>query len=111
MVVRGVSPGDQVSIRLTVDAGARMELQGWAVQVDPMKPTLKGPGTNRSKPRYDEQLSILLQFCFQIQLVPLHQGGSLSLQGAALTWRRTELDDTQTASMVGRCRLTLSNPG
>ena len=54
VVVRGVSPGDHVSIRLTVDAGARMELQG----------------------------------------------GSLSLQGAALTWQRTELDGTQTASMA-----------
>ena len=31
--------------------------QGEAVQVGPIKPTLKAPGTKRSKPEYDEPLS------------------------------------------------------
>jgi hypothetical protein len=39
-----------------------------------MKPTLKAPRIKRLKLKYDKLLSILLQFCFRIQLVPLHQG-------------------------------------
>ena len=46
------------------------------MQVDPLKLTLKAPGTERLKLKYDELLSILLQFCFQLQLVPLHRGDS-----------------------------------
>jgi TPR repeat protein len=30
---------------------------GKAVQVDPIKPTLKAPGTKRLKPKYDQPLS------------------------------------------------------
>jgi hypothetical protein len=30
---------------------------GWAVQVDPIKPTLKAPGTDRLKLNYEELLS------------------------------------------------------
>jgi len=44
---------------------------GRAVQVDPIKPMLKAPGTKRLKPKNDQPLSILLQFCFQFQLAPL----------------------------------------
>ena len=51
---------------------------GRAVQVDPIKPTLKAPGLKRFKLKYDKSLSILLQFCFQIQLAPLHHGIDLS---------------------------------
>jgi hypothetical protein len=40
-----------------------------------MKPTLKAPGTKRLKLKYDELLSVLLEFCFHIQLAPLHDGG------------------------------------
>jgi len=49
-------------------------LQGEAMQVDPMKPTLKAPGTKRLKLKYDKLLSILLQFCFQFKLAPLQRG-------------------------------------
>jgi hypothetical protein len=45
-----------------------------AVQVDPINPALKAPGINHLKLKYDELLSILLQFYFQIQLAPLHHG-------------------------------------
>jgi len=49
-------------------------LRGRAVQVAPIKPTLKAPGTKRLKLNYDKLLSILLQFCFQFQLAPLLRG-------------------------------------
>jgi len=42
----------------------RYEL-GRAVQVDPIKPTLKAPGTKRLKLKYDEQLS---NFAFNFNL-------------------------------------------
>jgi len=45
--------------------------QGKPVQVDPMKPKLKPPGTERLKAKCDVLLSIS---GFQIQLAPLHQG-------------------------------------
>ena len=35
---------------------------------------MKAPGTKRLKLNYDEQLPILLQLCFHIQLAPLHLG-------------------------------------
>jgi hypothetical protein len=47
---------------------------GEAVQVEPIKPTLKAPGTQRLKLKYDDMLSILLEFCSQIQLAPLQLG-------------------------------------
>jgi hypothetical protein len=45
-----------------------------AVQIDTIKPTLKVPGTKRLKQKYDKLLSVLLQFCYQFQLAPLHHG-------------------------------------
>jgi len=44
------------------------------VHVDPIKPTLKAPGTQRLKLKHDKLLSNLLQFWFQNQLAALHQG-------------------------------------
>ena len=43
----------------TVDAN------GWAVQVDPIKPTLKAPGTKLLKLKYGKQLS---DFVFKFKL-------------------------------------------
>jgi hypothetical protein len=46
------------------------------VQLHPIKPTLKAPGTVRSKLKYDKQLSsFVFKLRFQIQLAPLHRGG------------------------------------
>jgi len=45
---------------------------GRAVQVDPIEPKLKAPGTQRLNLKCGKLPSILLQFCFQIQLAPLH---------------------------------------
>jgi len=72
--------------------------QGEAVQVEPMKPMLKAPGTKRLKLKYDILLS---SFAFNFNLR-----------------RYTKLDDFDNAcsayekaiDMAGRCRLTLSNP-
>jgi len=56
-------------------AGAAADIRlGRVVQDDPIKPTLKAPGTKHSKLKHDHLLSILLQFRFQIQLAPLHYG-------------------------------------
>ena len=48
--------------------------RGRAVQVEPIKLTLEAPGIKRLKLKFDPLLSILLQFCFQIQLAPLQRG-------------------------------------
>ena len=46
------------------------------MQVDPIKHTLKPPGTKRLNVNYDKLLSILLQICFQFHLAPLRQGAA-----------------------------------
>ena len=55
--------------------------QGRAVQVDPINPTLNAPRNKRRNYNYDKLLSILLQYCFQIQLAPLYQGTTRALAG------------------------------
>ena len=62
---------------------------GGAVQVDPIKPMLKVPGTKRLKLKYDILPAILLQFCFQFQLAPLHPGGGAARWSlcSVLKWR------------------------
>jgi hypothetical protein len=52
------------------------DCRGEAVQVDPIKPTLKAPGMDRLKLNYDK---LLLKNCFQVQLAPLHRGDSDAL--------------------------------
>jgi hypothetical protein len=80
------------------DDGGRY-VHGKAVQVDPIKPTLKAPGTKRLKLDYDEPLS---EFAFKFNLrryntvVHVHPSLGLAAGGVPLT--------------VGRCKLTLSNP-
>jgi len=66
-------------------------VHGKAVQVEPMKPTLKPPGTNRLKLKYDELLSI---FAFNFNLARYSTGAGLE----------------QLLRQVGWCRLTVSNP-
>jgi len=49
--------------------------RGKAVQVDPIKPTLKLPRTKRLKLLYVNMLSSFgFKLCFQFQLAPLHRG-------------------------------------
>jgi hypothetical protein len=59
------------------------------VRVDPMNPTLKAPGIKVSKLKYDKPLS---RFAFKSN------------------FRRYILDHVSFGNMVGRCRLTLSDP-
>jgi hypothetical protein len=68
--------------------------QGWAVQVDPIKATLKAPGTKRLKLKSDELLS---SFAFNFNMRRYSKGGPY-------------LAKMRISFVVGWCRLTLSNP-
>ena len=87
-----------------------MEGQDRAVQVDPIKPTLKAPGTKRLKLKYDEVLS---NFAFRFHLRRYTTDGVLV---HAFFMHGTGADAAVVAELkaltrvVGRCRLTLSNP-
>ena len=48
--------------------------RGRAVQVEPIKPTLKSPGTKLLKLQSDGLNSSAFKFSFQTQLAPLHRG-------------------------------------
>jgi len=85
-----------------------------AVQVDPIKPTLKAPGTKRLKLKHDEPLS---NFAFKFNLRrytkettwgPLEE---VIAVGFAYTFKIYARDRFGTLiTTVGRCRLNLSNP-
>ena len=111
--------------RYILGGSKQPHLHGRAVQLDPMKPTVKAPGTKRLRLKYDRLLSILPQICFQIQLAPLHHGG-LGVPGsrvasptpAARRRPATRADMplpsqglSPATSLVGRCRLTQADPG
>jgi len=80
-----------------------------------MNPTSKAPGTKRLILKYDEQLSILLKFCFQFKL--RRYIGARSCPPIR-TYTAEGLESQLAAAAeafcgpggVGRCRLTLSNP-
>jgi len=59
-----------------------LHIPGRAVQVDPIKSTLKAPGTKRSKPNYDEPPS---KFAFKFNLRRYTRGRACRL---ASCWRR-----------------------
>jgi hypothetical protein len=80
----------------SVDATAR---QGGAEQVDSIKPTLKAPGTQRSKLKYGKLLSSFA-INFNLHRYIKDRGMYLSNHGI---WRIRD-------RKVGRCRLALSNP-
>ena len=64
------------------------------MQINPSKPKLKPPEPKRLKPNYDEPLS---NFAFKFNMRRHIKGGALGLAVGP--------------SKVGRCKLTLSNPG
>ena len=91
-----------------------MDYLGRAVQVDPIKFTLKPPGLNRLKLKHGKPLSSLI-ICFQIQLAPLHLGVTVALSKNALGFA-CDIDILIlgwpivfqiTFYLVWRCRLTL----
>jgi len=81
-------------------ARVRRRAPGRAVQVDPIKPTLRAPGTQHLKPKCDKLLS---NSAFEFNLRRYNQ--VKTLEEARVTAEQ-EREDAE----VGRCRLTLSNP-
>jgi len=75
---------------------AGVAVPGWAVQVDPTKPTLKPLRSKRLKPEHEILLSNFA-FNFKLRRYNLEMAGERSV--ACFEMRE-----------VGRCRLTLSNP-
>ena len=75
---------------------------GRAGQVYPIKPTLKAPGTERLKLKYEEQLSNFgFKFKFRRYSMATEHPSNVAI---ALSQEKITLNE------VGRCRLTLSNP-
>jgi len=104
---RGASNTALVTINTGVPISIRVVALGKPVQVEPMKPKLKQPGSKRLTLKYDNLLSILLKFCFQCQLVPLHLG--LASAGSTAQYANV-YQVTVVRYTVGRCSLTPSNP-
>jgi hypothetical protein len=71
------------------------------VQVAPIKPTFKTPGTNCSKLEYDEPLS---SFAFNFDLRPYTRAMSLLHNHCYITI------DGEKSIKVGRCGLMVSRP-
>jgi len=70
--------------------------RGRAVQVDPVKPTVKAPGTKRLQVEYDELLSSLaFKFKWRRYNAAARFGGKL---------------DVFVSNVVRRCKLNRSNP-
>ena len=69
------------------------------MQADPIKPTLKAPGTKRLKLQHDELLS---NFAFKINLRRYNV--------ADIAADAVSVAPAGRSVLVGRCRLTLSNP-
>ena len=74
------------------------------VQVDPIKPTVKAPGTNLLTLKYDERLSnVAFKFNFRpYNLAPM-SGRLVGVHG----WSVAEVCALLEELMVGRCSLTL----
>ena len=70
------------------------------MQFDPIKPTLKPPGTKRLKLKYDESL---FDFAFEFNL-------RRYIKDLQDLFGRARPAGRGAAGAVGRCRLTLSNP-
>jgi len=84
-------------------------VRGRAVQVDPLKPKLKPSGTNRLKLKCGLKCDTLLStsaFNFNLRRYSVVTQNVDGMHQAAGSVPVHELHGT----MVGRCRLTLSNP-
>jgi hypothetical protein len=68
---RAVRGGGAGCVRAAAGGGGG---RGRAVQVDPVKPTLKAPGTEHLKLKHDKRLSI---FAFKFNLRRYNAGGAL----------------------------------
>ena len=78
------------------------------MQVDPIKPTWKPTGTKRLKLQYDELLS---NFAFKFNLRRYTAAAAADMTAAVAAKHALNVRDIARAlAVVGRCRLTLSNP-
>jgi len=122
-----------VQVRRGELRGRRGVLRGRAVQVDPIKPTLKAPGTKRLKVQYDEPL---LTFAINFSLRRYNVEDDVSHIVGEAGGKARYISSTEivcvapifgpasqaaqyppgadaiagTVGKVGRCRLTLRNP-
>jgi hypothetical protein len=80
---------------------------GKAVQVDPMKPTLKAPETKPLNLQYDEPLSI---FAFNFNLRRYSQVSASALANST-SMMKPKCAESDSRHKVERRRLTLPNPG
>ena len=76
------------------------------MQVDPIKSTLKAPGTNPLTLKYDEPLST---FAFNSSL-RRYTVATHAESDAVAAAAHADGDSTQPTAEVWRCRFTLSNP-
>ena len=99
---------------LLLGAPKQRRALGKAVQADPVKPTLKAPGIELSKLKYDESLTTfafkfnLRRYKWDKYIVP--QSLKPGLNFIAHHWGRYGMLEMRRRLKVGRCRLTLSNP-
>ena len=78
------------------------------MQRAPIKPTLKPPGTKLLKPEYDEPLSNFA-FSFNLRRYTAVSGADATDAAALAPSFLSNMGHVH-HHMVGRCRLTLSNP-
>jgi hypothetical protein len=97
-----LAPCTQAADAERADGGVRQQHrvhQGRPVQVDPIKPTLKAPGTKRLKLEFDELLSDS-GFEFKLRRYTKVAGQSVD----------PLIFSTSRFALVRRCRLSVSNP-
>jgi hypothetical protein len=71
-----------------------------AVQVDPIKPTLKPPGIKLSKLKYDRPLSYFAFFKFNLRRYTVGDAGNLTLGSAAVDDVRVYVGSALSAGQV-----------
>ena len=76
------------------NGGGSGEVNGGAVQVDPMKPTLKPPGTKRLKLKYDELLSNFA-FKFNLRRCPMVRSMGRLMEGSMEGPRTVDQTETE----------------
>jgi len=108
---KSLPPGGRRQRRAAARGGGRAP--GWAVQVDPISPTLKAPGTQRLTLKCGESLSTFgFKFNLRRYSLVLTWGGKLAgRQEEVFTLREGEGEGGDALSreltLIGRCRSIL----
>jgi hypothetical protein len=79
--------------------------RGRAVQVTPMKPTLKAPGYMRLQLKCDDPKVSTVKTCFKFQLAPLPRGVYFATSGEKGVVRVWRVGSAKPIAEVWRCRL------